>query len=35
LTAADYLDIDRVAKEKRFGAIAAGNFSITAALAQA
>lgn len=34
LTAADYLDIANIANEKRLGAIAAGNFSITAALAK-
>ncbi len=34
LTAADYLDIERAAVEKRLGVIAAGNFSITAALAK-
>jgi 4-hydroxy-tetrahydrodipicolinate reductase len=34
LTAADYLDIDRVAREQRLGVIAAGNFSLTAALAK-
>ena len=34
LTAADYIDIDRFANEKRIGVIAAGNFSITAALAK-
>src|SRR5262249_28320576 len=34
LTAADYLDIERTATEKRLGVIAAGNFSITAALAK-
>jgi dihydrodipicolinate reductase len=34
LTAADYLDIEGKAKENRLGVIAAGNFSITAALAK-
>lgn len=34
LTAADYLDIERMATEQRLGVIAAGNFSITAALAK-
>lgn len=34
LTAVDYLDIERTAIEKRLGVIAAGNFSITAALAK-
>lgn len=34
LTAADYQDIERTATEKRLGVIAAGNFSITAALAK-
>jgi 4-hydroxy-tetrahydrodipicolinate reductase len=34
LTAADYLDIERKATEKQLGVIAAGNFSITAALAK-
>jgi 4-hydroxy-tetrahydrodipicolinate reductase len=34
LTASDYLEIDRSAKERRLGVIAAGNFSITAALAK-
>jgi 4-hydroxy-tetrahydrodipicolinate reductase len=34
LTAADYLDIERRAKQNRLGAIAAGNFSITAAFAK-
>ncbi len=34
LTAADFLDIERAAVEKRLGVIAAGNFSITAALAK-
>ena len=34
LTAADYLDIERTATESRLGVIAAGNFSITAALAK-
>src|SRR5205085_7057309 len=34
LTAADYLDIERAAIEKRLGVIAAGNFSLTAALAK-
>jgi 4-hydroxy-tetrahydrodipicolinate reductase len=34
LTATDYLDIERTATEKRLGVIAAGNFSITAALAK-
>jgi 4-hydroxy-tetrahydrodipicolinate reductase len=34
LTAADYLDIERRAKENRLGVIAAGNFSITAAFAK-
>jgi len=34
LTAADYADIERTATEKRLGVIAAGNFSITAALAK-
>jgi 4-hydroxy-tetrahydrodipicolinate reductase len=32
LTAEDYQDIDRVAREQRLGVIAAGNFSMTAAL---
>lgn len=34
LTAADYHDIDRRASEHRLGVIAAGNFSVTAALAK-
>jgi 4-hydroxy-tetrahydrodipicolinate reductase len=34
LTAADYAEIDRAARERRLGVIAAGNFSITAALAK-
>src|SRR5262249_23263643 len=34
LTATDYLDIERKAVEKRLGVIAAGNFSLTAALAK-
>jgi 4-hydroxy-tetrahydrodipicolinate reductase len=34
LTAADYAEIDRLAKERSLGVIAAGNFSITAALAK-
>jgi 4-hydroxy-tetrahydrodipicolinate reductase len=34
LTAADYADIERSATEKRLGVIAAGNFSLTAALAK-
>jgi 4-hydroxy-tetrahydrodipicolinate reductase len=34
LTAADYADIERVATEHRLGVIAAGNFSLTAALAK-
>jgi 4-hydroxy-tetrahydrodipicolinate reductase len=34
LTAADYRDIERTASEKSLGVIAAGNFSITAALAK-
>jgi 4-hydroxy-tetrahydrodipicolinate reductase len=34
LTAADYIDIERKAKECSLGVIAAGNFSITAALAK-
>ena len=34
LTAADYADIERTAAEKRLGVIAAGNFSLTAALAK-
>jgi 4-hydroxy-tetrahydrodipicolinate reductase len=34
LTAADYLDIERTATETGLGVIAAGNFSITAALAK-
>jgi 4-hydroxy-tetrahydrodipicolinate reductase len=34
LTAADYADIERAATEKRLGVIAAGNFSLTAALAK-
>jgi 4-hydroxy-tetrahydrodipicolinate reductase len=34
LTAADYLDINRKATEKRLGVVAAGNFSLTAALAK-
>jgi 4-hydroxy-tetrahydrodipicolinate reductase len=32
LTSEDYLDVDRVAREQRLGVIAAGNFSMTAAL---
>jgi 4-hydroxy-tetrahydrodipicolinate reductase len=34
LTAADYADIERTATENRLGVIAAGNFSLTAALAK-
>lgn len=34
LTAADYEEIDRAARERGLGVIAAGNFSITAALAK-
>lgn len=34
LTAADFLDIEREAVEKRLGVITAGNFSLTAALAK-
>jgi 4-hydroxy-tetrahydrodipicolinate reductase len=34
LTAADYVDIAQTATEKRLGVIAAGNFSVTAALAK-
>src|SRR5262249_17762228 len=34
LTAADFADIERSATEKRLGVIAAGNFSLTAALAK-
>jgi 4-hydroxy-tetrahydrodipicolinate reductase len=34
LTAADYADIERTATEHRLGVIAAGNFSLTAALAK-
>src|SRR5262249_14732057 len=34
LTASDYVDIDRKANENRLGVVAAGNFSITAALAK-
>lgn len=34
LTAADFLDIERAASEKQLGVIAAGNFSLTAALAK-
>jgi 4-hydroxy-tetrahydrodipicolinate reductase len=34
LTAADYRDIERTAVERRLGVIAAGNFSLTAALAK-
>jgi 4-hydroxy-tetrahydrodipicolinate reductase len=34
LTAADYADIERSATENRLGVIAAGNFSLTAALAK-
>ena len=34
LTAADYLDIERKTTEKPLGVIAAGNFSIAAALAK-
>jgi 4-hydroxy-tetrahydrodipicolinate reductase len=34
LTAADYSDIERAANQRRLGVIAAGNFSITAALAK-
>jgi 4-hydroxy-tetrahydrodipicolinate reductase len=34
LTAADYADIERMAVEHRLGVIAAGNFSLTAALAK-
>ncbi len=34
LTAADYADLERAASEKRLGVIAAGNFSLTAALAK-
>jgi 4-hydroxy-tetrahydrodipicolinate reductase len=35
LTADDYAEIDRAARERGVGAIAAGNFSLTAAIAQA
>jgi 4-hydroxy-tetrahydrodipicolinate reductase len=35
LTAGDYAEIDRAARERGVGAIAAGNFSLTAAMAQA
>jgi 4-hydroxy-tetrahydrodipicolinate reductase len=35
LTAADYAEIDAAAREHGVGAIAAGNFSVTAAMAQA
>lgn len=35
LTTADFADIDRAARERGVGVIAAGNFSLTAALAQA
>jgi 4-hydroxy-tetrahydrodipicolinate reductase len=34
LTAADFADIDRTAREMKLGVIAAGNFSLTAALAK-
>src|SRR5258708_15030270 len=34
LTASDYADIERWARERQLGVIAAGNFSITAALAK-
>ena len=34
LTAADYAEIDQAARERNLGVIAAGNFSITAALAK-
>ena len=34
LTAADYVEIDQAARERGLGVIAAGNFSITAALAK-
>jgi 4-hydroxy-tetrahydrodipicolinate reductase len=34
LTAADYGEIDRTARERQLGVIAAGNFSLTAALAK-
>src|SRR5262245_44301968 len=34
LTAADFSDIDRTARERKLGVIAAGNFSLTAALAK-
>jgi 4-hydroxy-tetrahydrodipicolinate reductase len=34
LTAADYVDIEQVATDHRLGVIAAGNFSLTAALAK-
>lgn len=34
LTADDYAEIDRAARERKLGVIAAGNFSITAALAK-
>jgi 4-hydroxy-tetrahydrodipicolinate reductase len=34
LTAADYADIERLARQHRLGVIAAGNFSLTAALAK-
>jgi 4-hydroxy-tetrahydrodipicolinate reductase len=34
LTAADYADIERVATERKLGVVAAGNFSLTAALAK-
>jgi 4-hydroxy-tetrahydrodipicolinate reductase len=35
LTAADFTEIDAVARERGLGVVAAGNFSLTAALAQA
>jgi 4-hydroxy-tetrahydrodipicolinate reductase len=35
LTAADFTDIDAAAREARVGVVAAGNFSLTAAMAQA
>src|SRR5260221_9438450 len=34
LTAADYADIDQAAKERNLGVIAAGDFSLTASLAE-
>jgi 4-hydroxy-tetrahydrodipicolinate reductase len=35
LTAADFAEIDAAARERRVGVVAAGNFSLTAAMAQA